>query len=1672
MRIIMKHLYAIGVSLALMCLVWTDAAIAQYATQQYYGNTVEANTVIVVKEDLSQRAAARIGEIQAAYQTSVFDKIGDSGIEAWRFSGDMDGILSELNSLAGIKAFPNYMYERETLPATPVGNAPDETEAVPNDTYFGWQWGLHNDGTFETGAVEGADVDAVLAWNIYTGGKYQSGEKEGKDVIVAIMDDGINIDHPDLAPNIWNNEAEINGTDGVDDDNNGYIDDYYGWNAAANNNEPYDDGTAHGSHVAGIVGAKGNDEFGITGVNQDIKLMTVKFFDVNGSSSSLIIMRAYDYLLRTLMTGVDIVAVNQSWGGGRYLEDPSSQHELNVFTGFANAHNDYNLVWVISAGNDNINRDQQNFFSVPNNIQAPNVLVVGATNSSDARASFSDYGIYNTDIGAPGEQIISTVPNGWEFYNGTSMAAPHVTGVIALAAALYPDESAIDRAARVQATSERILENDMYWEGGKRANAFYALAPEAMGEGLLPSVETEYIGKTFVDLSGDEAVGFVNATGGPVTVTDVVISGAGEAAFFTVPPDLPKTIQPGGAFGTAVYFVPDDPETNAYSALLTIATDAGDVTINLEGLEQEFPVISLTEEYKDFGMVKKGDLIEETITVTNTGKGTLDLTMGVSYWQYSDEFSSLMADLVTYKSSPKTIKQQKPNFRERDDEVFAIASAAFEGQPREKINLTLPDEPSDGHIETMILFADSLNDADFTNQWWLTLNYGDGDSYRLFDIDETEAVNNVFLSGDFENGYANNTVSIAASPLFDFSGLVGLELPMEPAYLKFDYAAEMDPGFDDFYINVLVDGSRWGTIANTGWETLTADGSVYTAMLDISMLAGMDDVEFWFINWTDEEYVGGFGSWFDNVQIVAQEAAVYPDVLSATVAEGASQDVKLTVKTGLLGEGEYYGWLDFSSTRAINTPFQQPVSFEFDFQNVVGHLSVVGDHSSPEFVSFDLGQIYRDGSVLGEYSLINDGIVPVNYETMFGLYKMQALGEPARAKALVSDGTKKPSGISKEQRLQTFRDFRMPLEHGKAAGDYSSAASSIFASPAGTEAETYFYENYDANQDLEGWFVFNHNYGLGSTWKVRQTPDGEYAMLFGDVENGYLNNSNTEAITPFIDLLLIDDREEVWLEFEYSALLEVGYDFLDIYVGVVEESGMVYHAIASTDPGFAAMDLMNDGGTYDLAIDVSSIAADKSIVVVFHATSDGSVYGGYAAIDDVMVHTKDKTYYITPVAGTLEPGDTQEFDMAIVDAADLTPGEYYLEAIHQYDYMMDDVANARSTMVFGDFEIINSAPMPESDEFFVVTGDAVPLSTFWNVALSNDVDYDNDMLEVVEYGAPKFGSFKQLDPGSDQWYYVAPPTPEITDVVKYHVTDGFDSTPAEMHLKVVSKAKFATAAQQNFTMFAGESMEINTMRLASGVGGNNKNLYVWAETESDLVEVIVDRQNHKLILTAIHADLGGMAHIDLHLGYGVLPLDSMPISVAVVVNPEVPVASFKADFSEGGVQFTDESMHPMAPEREIVAWAWSFGDGNSSDVQNPVHRYGTEGEYEVTLQVTDSEGNTAEATEEVVVSEITSVEDMAVPVEFELAQNYPNPFNPSTSIRFALPVEANVTLTVYNTLGQVVDVLVQSTMPAGYHTAEWNAADISSGMYIYKVTATAVDGGQDFTEVRKMLLMK
>ncbi|MBA4147106.1 MAG: S8 family serine peptidase [Verrucomicrobia bacterium] len=325
--------------------------------------------------------------------------------------------------------------------------------STPNDPRYadGSLWHLHNTG--QSGGVADADIDAPEAWQTLN---------SASNIVIAIVDTGIRYTHEDLAANMWTNPGEIPGN-GIDDDGNGYVDDVYGINAANNTGNPIDT-LGHGTQVAGVAGAVGNNGVGIVGVSWRVKLMACRFFSDSGDGFLSDAIQSIDYARAKGAHIINASFVNTSYSSSFY-------------TAINNCRT-AGIIFVAAAGNDTINNDATPYYPASYNLD--NIVAVAATTRIDSLASYSNYGATSVDLGAPGSSLYTTYHTGDSAYvinSGTSFASPLVAGAFALMKARYPQETYKQLIDRVLASTDPLPSLSGKCVTGGRLNLATAMGP-------------------------------------------------------------------------------------------------------------------------------------------------------------------------------------------------------------------------------------------------------------------------------------------------------------------------------------------------------------------------------------------------------------------------------------------------------------------------------------------------------------------------------------------------------------------------------------------------------------------------------------------------------------------------------------------------------------------------------------------------------------------------------------------------------------------------------------------------------------------------------------------------------------------------------------------------------------------------------------------------------------------------------------------------------------------------------------------------------------------------------------------------------------------------------------------------------------------------------------------
>lgn len=389
-------------------------------------NFGRAELLVKFKSGVSDDA---IEAITARFHDRVEDRIENAdGVEA---IDDLDNadpatLVAEYSKLPEVEyAEPNYeiKLDENEGPLVPV---------LPHDPQFEDQWALSNSG--QRGGKKGADISAPLAWAKTTG---------SEDVVVAVLDTGVDYNHEDLSSNMWTRPDSLAP---YHDKELGTIDDSNGFNAIDNDSDPMDD-NGHGTHCAGIIGAEGENDLGIAGVNWKVKIMPLKFMNAGGSGTTKDAIEAISYAIDRKKAGVNVRIISASWG--------STQRSRALEAVIRKAYEN-DILFVAAAGNASTDNDRLPHY--PSSYNVPNVISVAALDRNDQLASFSNFGVKSVAIAAPGVDILSTwLGNGYEEKSGTSMATPVISGVAALVLAEHPKMTVDELRKKLMASTDPIV---------------------------------------------------------------------------------------------------------------------------------------------------------------------------------------------------------------------------------------------------------------------------------------------------------------------------------------------------------------------------------------------------------------------------------------------------------------------------------------------------------------------------------------------------------------------------------------------------------------------------------------------------------------------------------------------------------------------------------------------------------------------------------------------------------------------------------------------------------------------------------------------------------------------------------------------------------------------------------------------------------------------------------------------------------------------------------------------------------------------------------------------------------------------------------------------------------------------------------------------------------------
>ncbi|MGM0581172.1 MAG: S8 family serine peptidase, partial [Bacteroidota bacterium] len=758
-----------------------------------------------------------------------------------------------------------------------------------DDPLLEQQW--HYDNTGQTGGTAGVDIDLKNAWAVETG---------DSSVVVAIIDGGVDVDHEDLESNMWRNEAEINGVDGVDDDGNGYIDDKYGYNFGDGSGSINE--SEHGTHVAGTVGAVNNNGIGVSGVaggsgsGDGISMMSCAVFGDSGNNG-------FDESFIYAADNGAVIAQN-SWGytsAGVY--EQSVLDAIDYFIENAGRDESGNVVGpldggivIFASGNSNSSADYYPGFYDP-------VLSVSSTDHNDVKSSFSNYGDW-VDISAPGSDVLSTFPNNsYSSISGTSMACPHVSGVAALIVSQYSDLTNDGLWDILTSTTDSIDDlNPGYTNqlGSGRLNAFTALQSN---DGIPPSTIDDL---EFMDATPTKVTINWTAPGGSDTVGvaskyDIRYSTSMiDSANFYAADSITNSPSPL-PYGETQSFTLDnlDPLTTYYIAIKSedLYGEKSSISNIITATTTDVPVIRIEPDslYAD---LLSGDSITQTLTIFNDGNYPLNFEVGNASYE-SFNISKINSGSLQHHSF------QGKNY---------VSNRAG--------LLNLSDS-----IEGNIIFENDF-EAD-ASDWTIEVYSGD-DLWHITDVNSSSPVNswNCAIEGgsDYDTGNRINTAVI--SPEINLNTFSN-----DSIFLTFRESYETEGGWDYCMVDITTDnGVNWQPLRGTASDNSAPSGSSngwITSEYDLSAFKG-ETVKLRFYFDTKDEVSQNFPGWFFDDVIVYGGMPKWQSVSlpSAVVEAGDSVELSVTFNSKNLPSGNYQDSIVFTTNDPANSVVSIPTEID------------------------------------------------------------------------------------------------------------------------------------------------------------------------------------------------------------------------------------------------------------------------------------------------------------------------------------------------------------------------------------------------------------------------------------------------------------------------------------------------------------------------------------------------------------------------------------------------------------------------------------------------------------------------------------------------------------------------------------------------------------------------
>ncbi|MCH8486376.1 MAG: S8 family serine peptidase [Candidatus Cyclonatronum sp.] len=1556
--------------------------------------------------------------------------------EHWTFrNGNVQQALDMLNSRADVVyAEPNFAYR---IPDVIRDYSFDETierlQTTPNDPGFNQLWGLHNTG--QSGGTPGADISALQAWGITTG---------SSDLIVAVFDSGIRSTHPDLVDNLW---FDSNGNPGAS---------FLG--------DTPEDLNGHGTHVAGTIGAVGNNAVGVTGVNWNVSLMNIKICGLNGANTcnGAAIVQGLQYALEN-----GAVMSNHSWGGPNF-----SQAAFNAI----NAAGQAGHFVIAAAGNNGSNNDNQNFYPAGYNL--PNVMAVASSTRTDQRSGFSNFGANTVHVAAPGSEILSTYINssGYATLSGTSMASPHAAGLAALIKSVEPGLSPQQIRTRIMENVDPVPAFANNTIAGGRINAFSSLqqsqgpvistsAPSfsfsvQAGSSATQNFTVSNTGSENLQVNLSATFGSARAfddEGILIAATDSIVSSEPDTYGLTLNAGLTEGSEPMsdvlGVNPASLNIAPGNTATVTISlnaASLTSGSYSGSIVLSSNAVNNpnlSLPVsISVSPEGEQLVLWQQnrsgtGGIVSGTFEGINTAVYSSD------DFQISQTAVLGSISTVGFQNNQNFIEDILMGYQLfifEDDSGAPSGSPAINGSWLYAIEVPASDGrlsvDQDANNYTITLDVSSLNWALEPGRYWLAA----APVQNMSSLDGSSRWNWAQGEQNFGEPQLIDPDNNFGAGAVNWTPLSQLGINWNPAGLTFTItgtpgsgtpapAISVSPSELNFAVQSGSSANKNMTVTNTGSGTLevsltTAFGSARAFDEQGNLIAfanSVDDTP----NGSGERQLTAAVS--SASQLMSDVLGVNPATLS--LEAGSSATVTVSLNAGSLSAGNYTGNITLVSN-AVNSPeLNVPVSVTISPE---GEEIVLFDQSGNNITSGILAIYDLDGPETWAVEAADDFNIPAGQT--WSITTVEAFG-------FYGDLNNEPAFVNVYFYADTGgRPADTPVTGFFEAAVTSSANGTILVQlpePVQLESGTWWvsvsphmdyfgdgrwlwFGNESANGAQFHWRNPGGGYGIADQWTPR---DGTFPnfpvqdLAFKVI--GTLGGTPGPGDPDFTTVIAVSDAgsNSVNLTIGTAADATDGFDpQYDLFAPPPGPAGTFDARISFEDEDYFTFFRPTTTDQTVWPVQVRPSSGNAPVTLSWNPASLAEE--GFFLLSGSGVNVNMREQNTVQVEGsgfralTITHSLSAETEVSYLAGWNLVgmafdmPHDNYAEvftgALANTLFGFDGTYTLRETLDMGDgYWLRYSEAATEVFTGMPEGNISVELRESWNL-ISGHGGCDGPCGITDPAGIIIPGTLF----GFDGSYFQA----DALDTGKGY----WVRTDAAGSIGIGAAA--ANAAPLSVSP---EGLDAYAVLRFSTPQGASRELLMGAETAE---------RTHPLQYTL--PPLPPVGAFDVRFSGDYWLTDETSAIAELRTGSEPAELSFTAGHANAGLEAV------LLREGEIISTHW-LEDGTSLMLGAEVT------EVQLTLAAT------------------TSVPD-ETPAEFALKQNYPNPFNPNTLIEYALPEAADVRLEVFNLTGQLVAVLVNGQQAAGRHSVSFDAGRLSSGMYIYRLQAGS------FVQTRKMMLLK